>query len=434
METYKTNSPFKLKTQKSIYQTVFWLGLLSIGNSLVMYLDIVPNNIFGGLIVLLTMGLLFEAIGRLSPGFQKIGGTTILAILGPSILVYFDLIPQNSIEAVRAFISQFDFQNFYVYILISGSILGMDRLILVKGLSRLLIPIFVGLALGLLIPSTIGWLIGLGFKYSLFSIAAPMMSGGIAAGVLPLAGGLSEISSQTYAEWIATLIPAAIIGNIFALITTVFISFFGEKFPKHTGYGQLIKEENQVGIELISEDKQSGIDLSFLGSGLFFVVSLYSMTLILRTFFSIPLPVILIIICLIIKMANLIPRVIERNIVQLSNIITNIFSLPILISIGIEHFSLEEVKGIFELRYLCVVLSVIVTLVATGFILSRFLGMYPIEASIISLNQAALGGMGNISILSIANRNELMPFAQVVTRIGGAVTIAIVTVLYSLIN
>jgi Na+/citrate or Na+/malate symporter len=68
---------------------------------------------------------------------------------------------------------------------------------------------------------------------------------------------------------------------------------------------------------------------------------------------------------------------------------------------------------------------------ATGAFVGRLLGMYPIEAAIINACHSGQGGTGDVAILTAANRMQLMPFAQIATRIGGAVTVTTVLVLLS---
>ena len=59
----------------------------------------------------------------------------------------------------------------------------------------------------------------------------------------------------------------------------------------------------------------------------------------------------------------------------------------------------------------------------TGFFVGRLVGMYPVEAAIVNATHSGLGGTGDVAILTAANRMELMPFAQIATRIGGALTV-----------
>jgi Na+/citrate or Na+/malate symporter len=68
---------------------------------------------------------------------------------------------------------------------------------------------------------------------------------------------------------------------------------------------------------------------------------------------------------------------------------------------------------------------------ATGAFVGRLLGMYPIESAIINACHSGQGGTGDVAILTAANRMQLMPFAQIATRIGGAVTVTTVLIFLS---
>ena len=61
----------------------------------------------------------------------------------------------------------------------------------------------------------------------------------------------------------------------------------------------------------------------------------------------------------------------------------------------------------------------------------RLLGMYPIDAAIVTACHSGQGGTGDVAILTAANRMQLMPFAQIATRIGGAATVTLVLIIMS---
>ncbi|MNT94896.1 Citrate/malate transporter [compost metagenome] len=64
-----------------------------------------------------------------------------------------------------------------------------------------------------------------------------------------------------------------------------------------------------------------------------------------------------------------------------------------------------------------------VSIVATGFFVGKWLNMYPVEAAIVTACHSGQGGTGDVAILTASDRLVLMPFAQVATRIGGACTV-----------
>jgi malate:Na+ symporter len=64
-------------------------------------------------------------------------------------------------------------------------------------------------------------------------------------------------------------------------------------------------------------------------------------------------------------------------------------------------------------------------------VIARFLNMYPIDVAIVNACHSGQGGTGDVAILTAANRMQLMPFAQIATRIGGAITVTVVLIILS---
>lgn len=57
-------------------------------------------------------------------------------------------------------------------------------------------------------------------------------------------------------------------------------------------------------------------------------------------------------------------------------------------------------------------------------IIGRLVGFYPIEAAITAgFCMANMGGTGDVAVLMASKRMELMPFAQISSRLGSAVII-----------
>ncbi|MEG2830463.1 MAG: 2-hydroxycarboxylate transporter family protein, partial [Edwardsiella sp. (in: enterobacteria)] len=98
---------------------------------------------------------------------------------------------------------------------------------------------------------------------------------------------------------------------------------------------------------------------------------------------------------------------------------------PILFAVGVAITPWQELVNAFTLANLAVIVCTVATLVATGFIVGKKIGMYPIDVAIVSCCQSGQGGTGDVAILTAGNRMSLMPFAQIATRIGGAINVSL---------
>ena len=102
---------------------------------------------------------------------------------------------------------------------------------------------------------------------------------------------------------------------------------------------------------------------------------------------------------------------------------------PLLFAIGVALTPWDKLVAAFHLTNIITIVSTVVTIMATGFVVGRLMKMYPIETAIVNACHSGQGGTGYVAILTAANRMLLMPFAQIATRIGGAVTVTVVLML-----
>jgi malate:Na+ symporter len=104
---------------------------------------------------------------------------------------------------------------------------------------------------------------------------------------------------------------------------------------------------------------------------------------------------------------------------------TQVVTYPLLFAIGIALTPWDALVATLRPEILITIVSTVGTIMGTGFIVGRWVNLYPIESAIVNACHSGQGGTGDVAILTAANRMELMPFAQIATRIGGAVTVTI---------
>ena len=68
-------------------------------------------------------------------------------------------------------------------------------------------------------------------------------------------------------------------------------------------------------------------------------------------------------------------------------------------------------------------------------LVGRLVGFYPVEAGVTAgLCMSNMGGTGDVAVLSAADRMELMPFAQISSRLGGAIIMVVGSLLLSVLG
>ena len=105
-----------------------------------------------------------------------------------------------------------------------------------------------------------------------------------------------------------------------------------------------------------------------------------------------------------------------------------------LIGIGVAFTSLPQIIEAFTLQYVVLVFVTIIGAIVGSGLIGKLVGFYAIESSITAgLCMANMGGTGDVATLSAADRMELMPFAQISSRIGGAVMLLLASLLTAIL-
>lgn len=104
------------------------------------------TDLAGGFALTLAMGIVFNEIGERIPFWNSyVGGGLVLSFLASAYLFTNHLIPEQYAKSVSYLMNESDFLSFFIVFLICGSILGLEKKLLIKSFAGYLPAIFGGL-------------------------------------------------------------------------------------------------------------------------------------------------------------------------------------------------------------------------------------------------------------------------------------------------
>ncbi|WP_431801316.1 2-hydroxycarboxylate transporter family protein [Halobacillus andaensis] len=392
-----------------------------------MYTGNLPGGMLGSLLVMMVLGELFGWIGDNTPVVKTyLGGGAIIAIFGAAYMVYAGLIPDSTVTMIDDFMKTGGFLNFYIAALITGSILGMNKKILIKVGLKYFLPIFGAVLGAMALAGLFGAIAGFSLRDAVLVIAMPIMGGGMGAGAVPMSQIYSELMGNDPSYYISMLVPALALGNVFAIIIASMLNILGKKVPSLTGNGQLLK-----GFEY--KEEKLTFDIQKMGVGLMVAILFFTIGTLLAGFIPLHAYALMIIIVALAKIADVIPKSVLDGANQWYKFVAKNWTLALLFGIGIAYTDLNTVLEALTLQYILTVLGVVLGAVIGAGLLGKLVGFYPIESAITAgLCMANMGGTGDVAVLSSSRRMELMPFAQISSRLGGAIILLLAGLLIPL--
>jgi CCS family citrate carrier protein len=387
----------------------------------------VPGEISVAIAVLSVGGFTCAELGKRLPVMRNIGAAAIFATFVPSFLAFHHLLPDILLKSVVDFTKSTNFLYLFIASIIVGSILSMDRQVLVKGFLKIFIPLAIGSIVAGAVGTAVGTLLGLGAYHTFFFIVVPIMAGGVGEGAIPLSIGYSGILHQGQGDIFAQVLPPVMLGSLCAILLSGMLNYVGKKYPKLTGNGRLQLNEHDD-MDPASEEMPGHTDVAHIAAAGITAIALYMVGLMAQRLFNFPAPVAMLFIAVLVKLT----RAVSPQLQEGSHVVYKFFSTavtyPLLFAIGVTMTPWDKLVSAFNITNLITIASTVVTLMATGFFVGRRMNMYPIEAAIVNACHSGQGGTGDVAILTAANRMQLMPFAQIATRIGGAITVTLTLV------
>lgn len=389
-----------------------------------VYLNLLPSNMIGAFAFMIIIGAILGEIGNRLPVVKDfLGGGPIVIIFGTAALVMLKLLPESTIKTVDDFMKVSNFLDFYIAALITGSILGMDRKLLVNAGARYFPALFGAIIVSLGFVSIVGALTGYGWKQALLYIGIPIMGGGMGAGAVPMSKIYGGVLKQDPASILSIMVPAVALGNALAIIAAGLLDRLGKVKPQFTGNGKMMVSQE---INLTT-GKKYDLNLTMMGMGMLMACTFYVLGNIIGKFIpSVHSFAWMIISVAVVKALGILPDKFEQAASQWYQFVMNYWTGALLVGIGISYTNLSDVIKAVSWQYILLVSATVIGAILGSWIVGKWVGFYPIEASITAgLCMANMGGTGDVAILSACKRMELMPFAQISSRIGGAIMLII---------
>lgn len=395
------------------------------------------SDITAFIAVCAVIAILFNKIGKVLPVWNTyIGGGLLMVFFGTAVLKQLGLIPEKYVELIGNMVQgDVNILNVFIISLIMGSILSLDRNVLLRSFGGY-IPAILG---GLLGACVLGVVTGLVFGISpvnmVIRYVLPIMGGGNGAGAVPLSQIYEQISGEPAANYYSFAIIILTIANLFCIVAGALLNRLGQMKPQWTGDGSSIMP---VDSRLIKEDVKVKVTLNDYCGALLLLGTVFAVG---RLFSKVLLPTLFgasihnfaysIIFVVIIAALGVIPANIRAAAKNMQAFMVSVVGLLTMVGMGVD-FDLAELVSAMSPANLLIALMVVVGAIIGSAVVGRLVGFYPIDSAVTAgLCMANRGGSGDIAVLGAANRLDLISYAQLSSRVGGGIVLIIASFFFS---
>lgn len=384
-------------------------------------------------------GAVVMGVGNKLPIIKDyLGGGPLLVLLFGSWLTWKGIIPETYVTAANDWMATFNFQGFFLTLLIVGSVMQIDRKTLLRSLVGYLPCIAGGLIGAFLMASLVGHFLGISVGDILMKYVMPIMGGGSAAGALPMSSIYQEVTGGDKDAYYGVAMSALMVANILCIFFAVGLNAIGKVCPKLTGDGrQLMRKSSQVAE---SRKEECTYDLRDVGNALWIMVScwviagIFSKWLLPKIFgVSIHQYAYLVVFAVLMNVTNCITGRLQKGMSVVFKWMNYGLAPAVFAGMSISLLNFQSFIDALSFTTLCMSIAIIVGCIIGTALMGYVVGYYPIDAAMTGgLCMANMGGSGDMLILTAGNRMELMTYASISSRIGGALVLALSGIVFGI--
>lgn len=416
----------------------WWLYLICAGVVLaVAFTDTLGYDATAFIAVTMALAIILYKIGKILPIWNTyIGGGLLMVFFGTAVLKQLNLIPEKYVDLINNTVQgDVSILNVFIICLIMGSILSLDRKVLLRSFGGYIPSILGGLAGAALLGCGVGLIFGVKPIDMIIKYVLPIMGGGNGAGAVPLSQIYEQISGEPAANYYSFAIIVLTIANLFCIIAGALLNRLGEMRPELTGDGKNIMP---VDSKLIKEDVKVKVTLNDYTGTLLLCGTVYAVG---RLFSKVLLPTVLgaqihtfaysIIFVVILAATGIVPANIRVAAKNVQGFMVSIVGLMCMVSMGVD-FDLGELAAACSPANLLIALVIVIGAILGSGLVGKLVGFYPIDAAVTAgLCMANRGGSGDIAVLGAAHRLDLISYAQLSSRVGGGIVLIIASFFFS---
>ena len=403
------------------------------------YQEIIPNQLIGAVACMFTIGILLGELGERIPIWNTYcGGGAILVFLVCGLMSHFSVLPECVVKNATGWMNEYSFLNLFISFLIVGSLLGLERKLLIKSSALYLPAIIAGVVGSIVFGALGGILFGKDPVQVVMAYVLPIMGGGAGAGAIPMAQVYADVTGEDPAGYLSFALAILAVGNIVSVAFAAILQTVGILVPKLSGNGELVRDaakkvetEKKETINVTMDDLGAGL---FLTGGFFILAQLFAKKILPSVAgVSIPNFAYLIIFAALANVFNLIPEHLKAGAQKCQQFCANKLVWIQMVGVGIVMINFSEMLEVLSVANLVIVILIVLGAVLGSAIFGWVVGFFPIESAITAgLCMANMGGAGDLAVLGAAKRMNLISYAQISSRIGGAMILLLSSIVFSI--